>query len=172
MRLSPEESAALRSVEHFVHLDRSGARLDPNRRHSVNAVLSSPDETEWDRFLVISSWRHNKPQVIDGAMVFPVQYTVEGLMSGDTFTPTDAADADTAAEIEANSNVSYTAKLQSGEWILETPATLPHVSFAVARDWAQAIPADAAIQELADAEYTAKLKSQRSGHCNCGRLDF
>ncbi|HRK34620.1 MAG TPA: hypothetical protein PLJ47_08495 [Candidatus Hydrogenedentes bacterium] len=168
VRLAPEESAALRTIEKYLQLDQSGARLDPNRHHSVAKLVQNPQTEEWTEFNVVSGWRIGRPMLSGTEVSAIVRYDLAGTMSGDVFTPLDS----NMDNYDQLATVAYRLSLESGEWKLVDASALPFVSFSVARSWAKSLGAEAALQELADAEYIAKLKSQRAGHCNCGRLDF
>jgi hypothetical protein len=173
VKLSQDERDALKVLQRYVQLDRSGARLDGKRYHSMAALSVWKDEPGWDMFVVTSGLGIGRPQT-DGAtkVTAYVRYDVEGVMEADTFTPVDLLQADTIASLSIGEPIQFVLEKTADGWKIVSPQIPPHVGFPVARALAQELGAEGTLSALSDAEYIAKLKGARAGHCNCERLDF
>jgi len=172
VRLTPDESAALKALRRYIELDRSGARLDSNRYHSMAALSAWADEPGWDAFVVVSGAAISRPVERDGKVVARVRYDVVGAMEGDSFMPVDALPPDTAERLAVGAPIEFVLVSTSDGWKIESPQVPPHAGFGAARAVAAELGAEGALRDLDDAEYLAKLKGARAGHCNCERLDF
>ena len=172
VKLSPDERDALKVVQRYVQLDRSGARLDSTRYHSMAALTTWSEEPGWDSFVVTSGLAIGRPEFSDGKMVSRVRYYVEGVMDGDTFIPVSALDEETFSQFGIGEPATFTLVAAADGWKIESPLIAPHVGFAAARAVAEEMNAENTLHALDDAEYIAKLKGARAGHCNCERLDF
>lgn len=172
VQLTHDERDALKTVQKFVQLDHSGARLDARRHAAVAALTTWRDEPGWDIFIVVSGAAIGRPVQENGKIQARVRYDVEGMMDGSVFTPIAALDAETASRIGANVPETFTLVSTANGWRVESPQLSPHVGFTAARAFAKEMGAENSVQALDDAAYVAKLKGQRAGHCNCERLDF
>lgn len=171
VRLTPEEQAALQVLQRYLELDRGGARLDSARYHLIAELDTWEDEPGWDQAVVVTGWAIGRPQVSGDTLSVRVRYDVEGLLELDRFTRMAEA-ADAATVLNENAEATFVLTLREGKWRIESPLLPPHIGFPTAIRQAESLQAEALVAELKDAEYDAKLKGQRAGKCNCGRLDF
>ena len=172
VRLTGDELDALHTIEKYIGLDRSGARLDNNRYHSMAELSAWTDEPTWDAFVVVSTATIGRPRADGPKMAVRVRYEVEGVMEGDSFLAADALPPELAERMKIGEPLTFTLVNTGNGWKVESPQVPPRVGFPAARSFARALGAKNAERALDDAEYVAKLKGARSGHCNCQRLDF
>lgn len=171
-RLTHDERDALKTLNRYLSLDRTGARLDQKRYGDMMVLVTWPEEPGWDSFVVISGSTIGRPQLTNGKIASRVRYTVEGIMEGDTFHPIRTLDAEMASRFAIGQPAEFVLTRDSGGWKIESPQLPPHVGFDATRAFVQEIGAENSLRALSDAEYVSKLKGARAGHCNCERLDF
>ncbi|NUM55363.1 MAG: hypothetical protein HUU46_17080 [Candidatus Hydrogenedentes bacterium] len=172
VRLTQDERDALNVLQRYVQLDRSGARLDGTRYHSMAELVSWTDEPGWDSFVVSPGLAIGRPVAAGEKVTARVRYDVEGVMDGDTFYPLDALTPEASARFGIGDPVEYVLVRMNDEWKIESPLLPPHVGFGATRAFVEELGAESSLRALDDAEYLAKLKGARAGHCNCDRLDF
>lgn len=172
LQLTQDERVAFKTVQKFVQLDYSGARLDAKRHDAVAALTTWQDEPGWDTFVVVSGAAIGRPVQENGKIQARVRYDVEGVMDGGVFTPVAALDAEGVSSIGAGAPETFTLVSTASGWRIESPQLPPRVGFTAARALAKEMGAENSVRALEDAAYVAKLKGQRAGHCNCERLDF
>ncbi|MBM3288987.1 MAG: hypothetical protein FJY92_02425 [Candidatus Hydrogenedentes bacterium] len=173
VRLTQDESDALKALRRYVQLDSSGARLDGDRYHSIAALSNWSDEPGWDAFVVTSGAAIGRPVAQpDGTVRVRVRYDAEGVMEGDVFSAVDALAPDVAERLAIGQPIEFALVRTPEGWKVHSPQIAPHVGFSAARAVAKDMGAESALRGLDDAEYLAKLKGARAGHCNCERLDF
>ena len=167
VRLSRDETDALKALRQYIQLDRSGARLDGNRYHTIAELSNWADEPGWDLFVVTSGAVIGRPITgDDGKVRARVRYDAEGVMLGDAFTPVEAVDPETAARAVLGDPVEFVLVSTPDGWKVDTPQLPPHAGFVAARAAVADMGAENALRDLDDAEYRAKLKGARAGHCN------
>ena len=172
VKLSPDESAALKVLQKYLELDRSGVRLDSARQSLDAPLVAWTEEPGWDSMIIATGWSIARPQLTDGKITARVRYDVAGLLNGTNLVSVDSPDADDVKNFEDNTEVVFTLVSTKEGWKIESPTLMPHVGFPAARRVLTELGDESALHALSDAEYEAKLKGARAGHCNCGRLDF
>ncbi|MCC6154659.1 MAG: hypothetical protein IT367_12910 [Candidatus Hydrogenedentes bacterium] len=163
VKLSGDEQEALKVLRRYLALDRNGARADGSRDEAMAALTTWQEEQEWESFFVYSQHVISRPQMEDSKVKIRVRYDVDGVMQGTEYGTLDTQTSETAE---------FTLIKTLEGWKIESQLIPPHVGFSAARKYANEIGATNAGQALSDAEYIAKLKGARAGHCNCERLDF
>src|SRR5262249_36433190 len=133
IRQTPEERDAMKTLEQYLQLDRSGARLDPVRLHSAAAFVTWKDEPTWQSFAVITGWELGSPQLSNGKLPSRVGFYIEGVVDGDAFFPADSDDAKAAKTIEENKDVTFVLTKTNDGWRIESPRMLPHAGFPAAK---------------------------------------
>ncbi|MCC6795222.1 MAG: hypothetical protein IT366_08895 [Candidatus Hydrogenedentes bacterium] len=163
VKLSGDEQDALKVLQRYLALDRNGARADGTRDAAMAALTTWNDEQDWEDFFVYSQHVISRPQLESDKVKIRVRYDVDGVMRGTEYNPLDT---------ETSESTEFILISTADGWKIESPTIPPHVGFSAARKYANEIGATNAAQVLSDAEYIAKLKGARAGHCNCERLDF
>lgn len=143
-----------------------------NGRGDTSQLVTWENEAGWDIAFVVSGWTISRPILSEAHTTATVRYEVVGLMQSDSFIFADTAGPDDVQFIEENRSVSFSLVKVGNEWKIETPILTPHVNFSTAKTLQKELGHQNVIDTLVDAEYIAKLKGARAGHCNCERLDF
>ena len=172
VKISQGERDAIKVLQRYLALDRSGARVDDKRYHSAAALTQWQEEPDWDLIVVISGSAISRPQSNGGTTSARVKFVVEGVIDVDAFYPVTALPPELADRVDPVETVEFLVSPSKDGWKIVTPQLPPHIGFSAARTLLEQMNAQAALQTLGDAEYAAKLKGARAGHCNCERLDF
>jgi hypothetical protein len=113
----PATSRAL--VEEYLRLDAEAAGLSPSTWPELGRYTNFPQAPKWDRFIVID--RYEIEKVLEGHTRAQVRVTYHPLgQLSDHFTP------DTKPE-----HVIFYLNLTQGQWKVDSPPGMPHVSFDV-----------------------------------------
>lgn len=172
VKISQTERDALKVLQRYLALDRSGARVDDSRYHSAAALTQWQEEPNWDIILVISGSAISRPQSNGDTTSIRVSFAVEGVIAADTFYPVTALPGELTDRVNPQEIVEFVMSPSTNGWKIASPQIAPHIGFPAARTLLTTMNAQAALQTLGDAAYVAKLKGARAGHCNCERLDF
>ena len=172
VRLTPDEHDALKVLRRYLYLDKNAAPTGAERSVPMLDLVVWETEPAWDTVLVVSGWTMGRPQFAGGKVTATVRYDIAGVMAPGEFVPAETSDTAYLKIIEENRTIAYTLVPASNGWKIESPVTMPHIGFAAARKSQEELGHENVVQALDDAEYIAKLKGQRAGHCNCERQDF